>query len=283
MISKIMISKIDTHQHFWKFDAAEYGWIAPDQQVLRRDFLPADLEKEMAAAGIGGSVSIQARSSLEETRWLLELAGQHAFILGVAGWVSLIDPNVKAALEKFASNKKLRSIRHVLQDETDERYMLRDDFNRGIRELKHFGLAFDVLIFERHLPQTIQFVDKHPGQVFIVNHLAKPRVRYQALSPWRENMRELARRPNIYCKISGLATEADHAKWTEAQLEPYIDSVLSIFGSNRTMFGSDWPVSQLAIRYRRWVAIVEKGVSKLSQTEQKQFWAGTAREAYGLK
>jgi L-fuconolactonase len=279
---KIVISKIDAHQHFWKFDAAEYGWISPDQHVLRRDFLPADLHKEMSAAGIGGCISIQARSSVEETRWLLELAGQHEFILGVAGWVPLTDPHVKTVLEKFASNKKLRSIRHTLQDEADPNYMLRADFNRGVSDLKYCGLAYDILIFERHLPQTIQFVDKHPGQIFIVDHLAKPRVADHIISPWRENMRELAKRPNVYCKISGLATEADHAKWTESQLEPYMDTVLSIFGPKRTMFGSDWPVCQLAISYQHWAALVTKATAKLSQTEQERFWAGAAREAYGL-
>jgi L-fuconolactonase len=278
-----MISKIDAHQHFWKFDAAEYGWIGPDQHVLRRDFLPADLHREMSAAGISGCISIQARSSVEETRWLLELAAQHEFILGVAGWVPLTDPHVKAVLEKFASNKKLRSIRHTLQDEADPNYMLRADFNRGVSDLKYCGLAYDVLIFERHLPQTIQFVDKHPGQIFIVDHLAKPRVADHVISPWRENMRELAKRANIYCKISGLATEADHAKWTEGQLEPYMDTVLSIFGSKRTMFGSDWPVCQLAISYQHWVGLVTKATGKLSQAEQERFWAGTAREAYGIK
>jgi L-fuconolactonase len=278
-----MISKIDSHQHFWKFSAAEYGWIGAEQQVLRRDYLPADLHKEMAAAGISGSIAIQARSSLEETRWLLELAGQHEFIFGVAGWAPLTDPNVKAVLEKFTPNKKLRAIRHTLQDEADPHYILRADFNRGVSELKYCGLAYDILIFERHLPQTIQFVDKHPGQVFILDHLAKPRVRDEAISPWRENMRELAKRPNVYCKISGLATEADHSHWTEAQLEPYMDTVLSTFGPKRSMFGSDWPVCQLAISYQRWVALVTKATSKLSLSEQERFWAGTAREAYGLK
>jgi L-fuconolactonase len=277
-----MISKIDAHQHFWKFDPVEYGWIAPDQHVLRHDHLPADLHKEMAAVGISGCVSIQARSSVEETRFLLELASQNDFILGVAGWAPLTDPNVKAVLEKFIPNKKLRSIRHTVQDEPDPNYILRKDFNRGVSELKYCGLAYDILIFERHLPQTIQFVDRHPDQVFILDHLAKPRVKDGVISPWRENMRELAKRPHVYCKISGLATEADHAKWTEVQLEPYMDTVLSTFGPKRTMFGSDWPVCQLAITYQHWVRLVEKATGKLSQSEQERFWAGTAREAYGL-
>jgi L-fuconolactonase len=160
--------------------------------------------------------------------------------------------------------------------------MLRDDFNRGISELKRFNLAYDVLIFERHLPQTVQFVDKHPKQVFVVDHLAKPRVRFHAVSPWDEHLRELAKRPNVYCKISGLATEADHKNWTEQQLDIYIDTVLSAFGPKRVMFGSDWPVCLLAISYGRWVELVGDRVAKLSADEQARVWSGTAMEAYRL-
>ncbi len=250
--------------------------------VLRHDFLPDDLHKVMAQAGINASVAVQARQTVEETRWLLELAGQHDFMKGVVGWAPLVDPGVAAELEKFAGNPKLKGIRHVLQDEVDEHYMLRDDFNRGISELKAFHLAYDVLIFERHLPQTIQFVDKHPDQVFVVDHLAKPRVRFHAVSPWAEHLRELAKRANVYCKISGLATEADHKNWTEQQLDVYIDTVLSAFGPKRVMFGSDWPVCLLAISYRRWVELVADRLAKLSTDEQARVWSGTATEAYRL-
>jgi L-fuconolactonase len=275
--------KIDAHHHLWKFDAKEYGWIDEEMRVLRRDFLPADLHKEMAAAGISGAVAVQARQTVEETRWLLELAGQNEFMKGVVGWVPLIDPNVGAVIEKFAANAKLRGIRHVLQDEPDENHILRADFNRGIRELARHNLTYDILIFERHLPQTIRFVDQYPNQKFVVDHLAKPRVRYKAISPWREHMRELAKRPNVYCKISGLATEADHKKWTEEQLQPYIDTVLEAFGAKRAIFGSDWPVCLLAIGYQRWVNIVGKAAARLSIAEQQRLWAETAVEAYGLE
>ncbi len=274
--------KIDAHHHLWKFSTAEYGWISEQMPVLRHDFLPDDLHKVMAQAGINASVAVQARQTVEETRWLLELAGQHDFMKGVVGWAPLVDPGVAAELEKFAGNPKLKGIRHVLQDEVDEHYMLRDDFNRGISELKAFHLAYDVLIFERHLPQTIQFVDKHPDQVFVVDHLAKPRVRFHAVSPWAEHLRELAKRANVYCKISGLATEADHKNWTEQQLDVYIDTVLSAFGPKRVMFGSDWPVCLLAISYRRWVELVADRLAKLSTDEQARVWSGTATEAYRL-
>jgi len=275
--------KIDAHHHLWKFDAKEYGWIDEEMRALRRDFLPADLHKEMAAAGIGGAVAVQARQTVEETRWLLELAGQNEFMKGVVGWVPLIEPNVGAVIEKFAVNPKLRGIRHVLQDEPDENHMLRADFNRGVRELARHNLTYDILIFERHLLQTIRFVDQYPNQKFVVDHLAKPRVRYKAISPWREHMRELAKRPNVYCKISGLATEADHKKWTEEQLQPYIDTVLEAFGAKRAIFGSDWPVCLLAIGYQRWVNIVGKAAARLSIAEQRRLWAETAIEAFGLQ
>jgi L-fuconolactonase len=183
----------------------------------------------------------------------------------------------------LAAHPKLRAIRHVLHDEADERYILREDFNRGVAELRRFDLAYDILIFERHLPQTIEFVDRHPHQIFIVDHLAKPRVRDGILSPWRENIQQLARRPHVYCKISGLATEADHSRWSETQLVPYMDWIVSSFGPERTLFGSDWPVCLLAVGYCQWAEIVARFVGRLSKPEQQRVWAGTTREAYKLK
>lgn len=278
-----MISRIDAHQHFWNFDPAEYEWIGADKKGLRRNFLPADFEPELAAAGVSGSMAVQARQSMEETRWLLELAGRHDFIRGVVGWVPLTQTNAGAALEGLAANPKLRAIRHVLHDETDEHYILREDFNRGIAELKRFDLAYDILIFERHLPQTIAFVDRHPKQIFVLDHLAKPRVRDGLISPWRENMRELAKRPHVYCKLSGLTTEADHLGWSERQLTPYMDLVLEVFGPKRVLFGSDWPVCLLATGYGRWVDIVAGRLDGLSDGEQERVWTATAREAYKLR
>lgn len=277
-----MISRIDAHHHFWKFDAAQYGWIGAGQHVLRRDFLPSDFEPELGAAGIGGSIAVQARQSLEETRWLLALADEHRFIRGVVGWAPLIATNAAESIERLAVHPKLRAIRHVLHDEADDFYILRADFNRGVAELKRFDLAYDILIFERHLPQTIEFVDRHPNQIFIVDHLAKPRVRDGLVSPWRENMRELAKRPHVYCKVSGLATEADHVQWPEQQLTSYMDLVLEAFGPKRVLFGSDWPVCILAIGYQQWAEIVARFVDRLAEGEQERIWSSTAREAYKL-
>jgi L-fuconolactonase len=275
--------KIDVHQHFWKYDPIDYRWIDDTMSTIRRDFFPDDLQREIAAAEVGGVISVQARQSVQETRWLLALATQHQFIRGVVGWAPLTDPNVQEVLVELAADPKLLGLRHVLQDEPDSSYILRDDFNRGICELKPLGLVYDILIFERHLPQTIQFVDKHPDQIFVVDHLAKPRVKDGQISPWRENILELARRPNVYCKISGLVTEADWSRWTVDDFRPYFQTALSAFEPRRLMFGSDWPVCLLAASYRRWVSIVERVVSGLSVSEQERIWSGTAVEAYGLK
>jgi L-fuconolactonase len=277
-----MPGKIDAHHHFWKYDPVEYGWINDEMSAIRRDFLPADLEKEMQTADISGVISVQARQTLEETRWLLELADKHEFIRGVAGWVPLTDPKVSTTLEHLSRSKKLRGVRHVLQDEPDPLYLLREDFNAGIRALRPFGLTYDILIFERHLPQTVRLVDRHPEQIFVVDHLAKPRVRMKELSPWRENLQELAKRQNVYCKLSGLVTEANYSNWSTEQLTPYLDTVLLAFGANRLMFGSDWPVCLVAIDYPEWAAIVANAISGLSPSEQERIWSGTAQEAYGI-
>lgn len=274
--------KIDSHQHFWHYSPAEYGWINDQLSLLKRDFLPKDLKQEIAPAGVSGVVSVQASQTLEETRWLLELAAHEDFIRGVVGWAPLIEPEVDNVLAALRANPKLVGIRHILHDEPDPFYMLRKDFNEGIRQLKPLALPYDILIFERHLPQTIEFVDRHEGQVFIVDHLAKPRVKDRELSPWQTNIRELSKRPHLYCKLSGLVTEADYHHWTADQLKPYIDTVLSAFGPGRVMFGSDWPVCLVATKYKQWTDIVADAIRSLSESEQQRIWAGTAIEAYKL-
>jgi len=273
---------IDAHHHFWRYNTQDFGWIDDAMRVIRRDFLPIDLEKEIRAAGVDGVVSVQARQSLEETHWLLELAGQNPFIRGVVGWAPLIAPDADKIVGELAANPKLRSLRHVLQGEPDERYMLRADFNRGLAALQLHNLAYDILIFERHLPQSIELVDRHPEQVFVLDHIAKPRIKDNLLEPWRKNILELAKRPNVYCKISGMVTEADYTRWTEAQLLPYVDTVLEAFGPQRLMLGSDWPVCLVACDYSRWVNLVRSWIKKLSAAEQKRILGDTAIEAYRL-
>ena len=274
--------KIDSHHHFWHYDPGEYDWIDDSMKVIRRDFLPEHLRSEIAAAGVDGAVSVQARQSRVETQWLLDLARRHAFIKGVVGWVDLVSAKAGEELERFAANPKLKSVRHVVQGEADEKFILREDFNRGIRELKRFNLAYDILILERHLPQTIQFVDAHPGQIFILDHIAKPRIKDNVFAPWEKNIRELAKRPNIYCKTSGMVTEADYANWNEPQLQRYFEAVLEAFGPKRLMFGSDWPVCLVACGYVRWHKLVSSWISKLTSDEQARILGGTAIEAYKL-
>lgn len=251
-------------------------------EAIRRDFLLPDLEKEIHAGRINGVVTVQARQTLNETDWLLDLAAHCDFIRGVVGWVPLTDPQVVSHLETYAANPKLKAVRHVLQDEADDFYMLRDDFNRGVAQLRNFKLRYDILIFARHLPQAIQLVDRHPQQIFVLDHIAKPRIKERILSPWREQIRELARRQNVYCKLSGLVTEADWKTWTEADLNPYIEVVLDCFGPDRLMFGSDWPVALLVCGYQRWIEVVEHATAGLSAAEKDQLFGGTARLAYGL-
>jgi L-fuconolactonase len=273
---------IDAHHHLWQYNDRDYVWMSGAMGCLRCDFLLSDLEQTLAHSGIDGAVTVQARQSLEETQWLLGLAKTSPIMRGVVGWVPLTDPAVERNLEKFAADPKLRAVRHVLHDEPDDDYMLREDFNRGIRLLRRYGLVYDILIFEHHLPQTLRFVDAHPNQTFVVDHIAKPRIRDREMSPWRVGIRELARRERVYCKLSGMVTEADWSAWTPADLEPYFDVVLSAFGPRRLMFGSDWPVLNLAADYAKWVETARRFLSTLSAAEQARIWGETALEAYGI-
>ena len=273
---------IDSHHHFWRYDPVEYGWISDSMRALRRDFLPADLRREVEAAGVDGVVSVQARQTLAETRALLAHARENDFIRGVVGWVPLVDPAVRGTLEELAQDPYLRACRHVLQDEPDDAYMLRQDFNDGVHAVTEAGLVYDILVFERHLPQTLQFVDRHPDQVFVLDHIGKPRIRDGSFDAWRAAIRDLARRPNLYCKISGMVTEADWERWSEAELAPYIDAVLDAFGPRRLMYGSDWPVCLVAAGYARWFELVAGFAARLSAEERDRVLGGTAIEAYRL-
>ena len=282
MNTLVTCDRIDAHHHLWSYSAEQYSWMTDTMEVLRRDYLPGDLHSILSKSGIDGSIAVQAQQTIAETEWLLDLSQRHTWIQGVVGWVPLIDEAVDVQLEQFATHPKLKAIRHVLQDEPDDFYILREDFHRGVAKLKKYQLRYDILVLEHHLPQTIQFVDRHPNQIFIVDHMAKPRIREKLLAPWRENLTELAKRENVYCKLSGMVTEADWQQWTDADLAPYLDVTLQAFGPSRLMFGSDWPVLNLAASYEKWLHTVQHFIGKLSTTEQEQIMGGTAKRAYLL-
>ena len=274
---------VDSHHHFWRYSLAEYGWIDDHMAAIRRDFLPAHLQQEMGAAGVDAVVSVQARQSVEATRWLLDLATQNPFIAGVVGWVPLASPTVAADLAQFVVHPRLVAIRHVLQDEPDPRFMLREDFQAGIRALRAYDLAYDILIYHRHLPQTIELVDRHPAQPFVVDHMAKPAIKQGTIEPWARGMRELARRPHVCCKLSGMVTEIGRPHWSLADLRPYFDVVLEAFGPERVLFGSDWPVCLVACGYARWMEIVQELIAPLSSGERAAILGDNARRVYRLR
>jgi L-fuconolactonase len=277
-----IFEKIDAHHHVWRYSPAEYGWIDDRMRALRRDFLPADLEKELHAAGIAGAVTVQARQNVEETEWLLSLAGTSPFLRGVVGWAPIASEQLPADLDRLCSHKKLKGLRHAIQDEPDANYINRPDFNRGISALKGSGLVYDILIFDKHMSAAVAFVDRHPNQIFVLDHMAKPRIREGVIEPWRNHLSELARRENVYCKLSGLVTEADWAMWSEGGLLVYVEIALAAFGPRRMMVGSDWPVCLLATSYGKWFETVDRLIVSLSATEKMRILGGTATEVYRL-
>jgi L-fuconolactonase len=273
---------IDAHLHVWRYLPPGPAWMGDGLGVLRRDFLIDDLRDVTAEAGVTGAIVVEAERTIAETEWLSKVAVSDDLICGVVGWAPLASPGVTLELEKIAAHPKMKAVRHPIHDELDDDFVLREDFNRGIAELKKFDLGYDILIFEKHLPQTIQFVDRHPDQIFILDHVAKPRIRERVLDPWCDNIRELALRPNVYCKISGMVTEGDWDTWSEEELSPYIDVVLEAFTPKRLMFGSDWPVVTLASSYQRWIGTVRAAIAQLSSAERDWILAKTAIEAYRL-
>jgi len=281
------MEKIDSHHHVWKYTTAEYGWIDEPMAALRRDFGPADLKRELDAAGFAGAVAVQARQTLEETRWLLDLAEKHDFMRGVVGWAPIAGEEFPECMEEFDGRDKLKGLRHVIQAEKDENYILRADFNAGIAAMQGSGLVYDILIFERHLPQTIDFVDEHPKQIFVLDHVAKPLIAAGKTEPWATHMRELARREHVYCKLSGMVTEADWvgrpAGFADELLKPYLDVAVEAFGPQRCMVGSDWPVCLVGTEYSAWFKTLETYFAGFSGEEKTAVFGETASWVYGLE
>jgi L-fuconolactonase len=273
--------RVDAHQHFWQYDPAAYGWIDDGMPALKRDFMPEDLKPEMDRAGVDRSIAVQARQTLDETRWLLALADAHPFIAGVVGWVDLLSPEVDAQLESIASHPKLIGVRHVVQAEPDG-FLGSDAFRRGVARLDRYGLTYDILVHARQLPDVLGFVRAFPNQRFVLDHLAKPDVKGAGLAAWRPHFAELAAFPLVWCKLSGLVTEADWAAWTPEQLWPYIETALECFGPERLMVGSDWPVCTLASPYGRAMAVVEDALGGCSSRERASVMGGTAQHLWNL-
>ncbi len=256
--------------------------MSDQMSALKRDFLPPDLQPLLAANGFDGSVAVQARQSLEETRWLLELASRHEFIRAVVGWVDLRSEDLPRQLELLAHQPKLAAVRHVLQDEPDDEFMLRPDFKRGIAHLREFHLAYDLLLYPRHLRIAARLVAEFPAQPFVLDHLAKPEIAAQRLSPWREDIQALAAFPNVSCKLSGLVTEANWQAWQAEDFQPYLDTVFQAFGPDRLMIGSDWPVCTLSADYARAMQIVTDYLRQFPEAELAAVLGGTCARLYRI-
>jgi L-fuconolactonase len=271
--------RLDAHQHFWKYDPAEYPWMQAEWPI-RRDFLPPDLEPLLAQEGLDGCIAVQARQALAENRFLLALADAHPVVRGVVGWVDLCAERVDEQLAGFSRHPKFVGVRHVVQDEPDDNFMLRPDFQRGIGRLRQFGLTYDVLVYPRQLPAAIALVGRFPDQPFVLDHIAKPPIRAGTLAPWREQVRELARAPHLMCKVSGLVTEANWTGWQPDDFRPCLDVVFECFGADRLMFGSDWPVCLLAGRYEQVFQLAHDYVAPLSADARAKFFGGNAARFY---
>lgn len=274
--------RIDAHQHFWRYSAAEYPWIGQGMERLARDFLPADLAPLLEAGGIGGCVAVQARQSLEETRWLLELADGHDFIRGVVGWVDLRSTHVADQLARFADHPRFVGVRHVVQDEADPRFLLGEAFLHGLARVAEAGLVYDLLILAPQLPAAAEMVALRPGQPFVLDHLAKPPIAAARLDPWRADIRALARHPQVSCKLSGMVTEARLRQWRGEDFLPYLETALEAFSPERLMFGSDWPVCTLSGEYAEVAGIVDDFLARLAPAERAAIEGGTASRVYGL-
>ena len=274
--------RIDAHQHFWHFDPVRDSWITKDMSALRRDFLPEELRTILGAQGIRGSVAVQADQSEEEPQFLLQLAERHPFILGVVGWVDLLAPNLAERLGRLSRADRFRGVRHIAQAEADD-WLAREDVGRGIGSLQNFGLTYDILIYPRQLPAALSLVERLPHQPFVLDHMAKPIIREGRMEPWATLMRELAHHPNVWCKVSGLVTEAKVGESLQEDIRPYLDVAFDAFGADRLMFGSDWPVCLLAASYEDVWRLLDSYANHLSTADREKLFGGNAAAFYGLE
>lgn len=275
-------SMIDAHHHLWHYNDMEYSWIGPGMDVLKKDYLPEELAELAGDIGIMATVVVQARQTIAETEWLLDLAELHPLICGVVGWIDLRSGSLGEQLESLSRRDRLVGIRHVLQDEPAG-FMEDPNFLRGIEQLGTAGLAYDLLIYPGQMEEAIRLVEKYPEQTFVLDHMAKPPVRLGSLQPWKEQMEALAEHPGVWCKISGLVTEADHRNWNYESLVPYLDAVARAFGTERIMLGSDWPVCRLAAEYSEVMSIPRRFFDGWGVEERNRVFYENAVRCYGLE
>jgi len=275
--------KIDSHQHYWQYHPVKDSWITDDLEVIQKDFLPGDVWPAMQQHGISGCVAVQADQSERENDFLLALAQKHAFIKGIVGWVNLQADDIEERLQHYSTIPLMKGFRHILQGEMDERFMLGQNFMRGIGLLNRYNFTYDILIKPNHLPYARQLVAAFPDQSFVIDHLAKPNIKEGLTDNWKQDLHAIAAHPNVYCKVSGLLTEADWDNHKTDDFTVYLDITFNAFGANRVMFGSDWPVCNLAGGYDAAINVVEAYVNKLSMNEQQLFWAKNAIAFYGLE
>jgi L-fuconolactonase len=276
------MNKIDSHQHFWKYHPVKDAWITDDMKVIQRNFLPYDLKPILAENGINGCVAIQADQSEEETFFILELAENNDFIKGVVGWIDFRANDLASRLDYFSKFKKLKGFRHIVQAETEDDFLLRADFCNGIAQLQQYNFTYDLLILPKHLPYALEFVERFPNQKMVIDHLAKPDFKQTDCAEWEKGIRAIAKCENVHCKVSGLVTEADWKHWKTTDFTYCLDVATEVFGMNRLLFGSDWPVSLLAAYYGQTLEIVQEYYSKFSIQEQEKFWGGNAITFYNL-
>jgi L-fuconolactonase len=275
--------RLDSHQHFWRYHSAEHGWMDDRMAVLKRDYLPENLQPLLSLAKVDGTIAVQARQTLEETNWLLELASQNDFIKGVVGWVNLRSPELRGQLEKFAKHPKFVGVRHVVHDELDDEFMLRADFRRGLAQLREFGLTYDLLLFPKHLSVAAKLVAGFPTQKFVLDHLGKPRIGEKLFSPWQEDLAALAKFPNVHCKLSGMVTETHWNQWRSEDFQRYLDIALAAFGADRLMIGSDWPVCNLSGDYATVMKIVTDYIAALPAAARAKILGKNCAHFYNLK
>ena len=273
---------IDAHHHLWKFNSVDYTWMDDSMSVLKKDYLPAELEEQLPRSGVSGTVVVQARQKLEETQWLLDMAARYPFIKGVVGWVDICSGELSRQLDKLSSNPLLVGVRHVIHDEPDDNFMLKPAFIRGMEKLVQHNLTYDLLIFPKHLERTVELVGLFPDQRFVLDHMAKPPIREGSLDPWREDMAELALHPNVWCKISGMVTEAHREHWKYEDFLPYLDTVLEVFGPDRLLLGSDWPVCNLAADYEQVLDIPRQYFRDLDPENKEKIFRLNCMECYEL-